>query len=365
MKRIISILLSVILMFSCFSISVFAEDVIIGHTEDGLEYVIKDNEITITDYEGEATELSIPSTIEGVEVKKIGDSAFQANKTIKVISFPSTVEEIGFQGFTDTNIEKINFSEGLKVIEDSAFRQCTNLTEVDLPDGLEEIGYFSFAMCSNLSKITLPSSLTMCWANSFYDSAYFNDESNWENNQLIIGTVLFVADKQTEGTYTVPQGVTTIADGALWGGNYDKIIISDTVTTINAENFYENRKLDSVVIPENVTYIAPGNFYVIGTGCTVYGYKGSYAESYVKENNNQFNPFFKASFAIYSEDGYEKGDANMDCKLDILDATHIQRVIAKLTYINREATALANINNSESVDIMDVTAVQRKIVGLG
>lgn len=363
MKKILSILLAAVLIFSCFSINVFAEDVIIGHTDDGLEYAIKNNEVTITDYEGDATELSIPSTIEGVEVKEIGESAFMSNQTLRTVSIPSTVEKIGIQAFSYTSVEKVNFSEGLKIIEDSAFSQCVNLKEVILPDGLERIGYFSFCMCSNLSNIVLPSSLTLCYANSFYETAYFNDKSNWVDNELIIGTVLFVANKQTEGTYTVPQGVTLIADGALWGGKYDKIVISDTVTTINAENFYQNRNLDSVVVPKNITYIAPGNFYEIATGCTIYGYKDSYAEEYVKERNSLPLGAF-LNFAIYSEDGYEKGDANMDCKLDILDATHIQRVISKIIYINREAMTIADVNNSEDVDITDVTAIQRKLAGL-
>lgn len=69
----------------------------------------------------------------GVEVTKIGESAFKNNN----------------------NIEEVNIPDTVKVIEDSAFENCTNLKKLRLPQSMREIGNQSFRRC-DIQSLVLP-----------------------------------------------------------------------------------------------------------------------------------------------------------------------------------------------------------------
>lgn len=54
---------------------------------------------------------------------------------------------------------------------------------------------------------------------------------------------------------------------------------------------------------------------------------------------------------------YSAGDVNMDGKLDVRDATLIQKHLADLTELDKSQCELADINNDGSVDITDATMI--------
>ncbi|MGN0517722.1 MAG: ubiquitin-like protein [Acutalibacteraceae bacterium] len=87
---------------------------IVDSTPEGLTYTISDNEVTITKYSGTATEVEIPSIIDGKTVKTIGTNAFL---------------------------------------------NCTSLASVTIPSGVKTIGHTAFAGCTSLESIFLPNSL--------------------------------------------------------------------------------------------------------------------------------------------------------------------------------------------------------------
>lgn len=57
-------------------------------------------------------------------------------------------------------LETVIFGEGLKVIADEAFLNCTSLSNVSLPDGLTTIGTRAFGGCGALTSLSLPNTLT-------------------------------------------------------------------------------------------------------------------------------------------------------------------------------------------------------------
>ncbi len=61
---------------------------------------------------------------------------------------------------------------------------------------------------------------------------------------------------------------------------------------------------------------------------------------------------------------FELGDVNMDGKLNIKDATAIQKYTAKLSEFDDIQTLLADYNADGKVNVKDATAIQKKIAGL-
>lgn len=63
-------------------------------------------------------------------------------------------------------------------------------------------------------------------------------------------------------------------------------------------------------------------------------------------------------------EGFILGDANLDGDINILDATHIQKMIVSLIESTDESNAAADVNGDNSVDIADATLIQKYCVGL-
>lgn len=61
---------------------------------------------------------------------------------------------------------------------------------------------------------------------------------------------------------------------------------------------------------------------------------------------------------------FEVGDANKDGKLNIRDATIIQKHLAKMVALDEKAVALADFDLNGKVNIKDATMIQKKIAGL-
>lgn len=58
------------------------------------------------------------------------------------------------------------------------------------------------------------------------------------------------------------------------------------------------------------------------------------------------------------------GDVNLSGKVDILDATAIQRHLAGIELLSERQLAVADTNRSSKVDILDATLIQRYLAGL-
>lgn len=85
-------------------------------------YTINQGQVTITKYTGSrASTLTIPSTIEGFPVKKIGDWAF-----------------------SECQLKTVIFSEGISEISNYAFQGASHLETVKLPNSIERIGACAF-----------------------------------------------------------------------------------------------------------------------------------------------------------------------------------------------------------------------------
>ncbi|MFT3952438.1 MAG: leucine-rich repeat protein [Oscillospiraceae bacterium] len=159
--------------------------------------VLSDGTARITSYNGSASSVTVPKTIAGHTVTRIGDGAFIENTRVKTVTLPATVTRIEGDDDADgafygcTNLKTINFPDKLTYIGYYAFQQCTSLTslsfgakltqispyafigcsgitKVTFGAGLKKIGEFAFAGCTKLSTAKLPASITDIGAGAFF-----------------------------------------------------------------------------------------------------------------------------------------------------------------------------------------------------
>ena len=137
--------------------------------ESDFEFELSDDGtfVIITDYNGNAKNLVIPETIQGVPVASI--DGFAHNEKIKSVVIPSSVKVICCDAFYNcATLEKVTLPEGLLCIDNDAFRE-TALTSVTVPKSLLYIGAGAFAFCKNLSEINIPDDAAFIGTNEYAD----------------------------------------------------------------------------------------------------------------------------------------------------------------------------------------------------
>ena len=234
-----------------------------GHT---LTYRVIDpikRTVEVSDGRSAAGSVMIPEKVKngnGIEftVVRIGDNAFNEsgdswdNKILNHITIPSTVKSIGKNAFEYCWALGVTLSEGLEVIEDYAFWNCSAIGELELPSTLTTIGEYAFYQCFSIPEITIPASVTNIGDAAFVQcntlKAFIVDEGNV--NFKSIDGVLF---RNIEGGRELVSYPT-----AKEGSKYE--IPSDTIV-IGSFAFYRNENLQNVTIPDGITSIGEYAFY--------------------------------------------------------------------------------------------------------
>lgn len=122
----------------------------------GWHYKRKSNNcLRITRYTGKSQDITLPAEIDGFIVNEIGKEVFN-RKNIITVEIPDTIRKIGTGAFECSDIKKVTFAEGVKIISNNAFSCCDNLNSVHLPNTLEKIGNSAFESCRNLTNIIAP-----------------------------------------------------------------------------------------------------------------------------------------------------------------------------------------------------------------
>ena len=200
--------------------------------DDVLELSIESGRATITKYNGTATELVIPNTLQGATVVGVAAEAFQGCETLRKIELPSSVRSLpnkAFNGCTaletyrgplvwDPNggkdspfygayrlkrieitgtvtavpdyafalsstivttggirerafygeLEQVTLPNSVRTIGEYAFKDLETLADIDLPANLQSIGGHAFTGCKALTEIEVPAGVTSLGVNCFY-----------------------------------------------------------------------------------------------------------------------------------------------------------------------------------------------------
>lgn len=129
---------------------------------------ISNTEVELVEYSGTLPLFEIPERVEGRRVVRVCVGAFSGCTTLREITVPSSVGEIGVTAFDNcTQLKSVKLSEGLKSIGIYAFRNCNSLEDISIPESVVRIGAGAFALCSSLKSITLPDGLEFIGAKVF------------------------------------------------------------------------------------------------------------------------------------------------------------------------------------------------------
>lgn len=111
--------------------------------------------ILIKSYNGDNDIVVIPEEIDGRPVVDISEYCFANSSKVRAVIIPKTVIEIGELFTNNENIE-IVIAEGVEIVGEATFLNCTSLHTVKLSEKITEIRKTAFANCSELTKLRIP-----------------------------------------------------------------------------------------------------------------------------------------------------------------------------------------------------------------
>ena len=260
---------------------------------------MRNGNLKLVDYTGNASTVNIPSSIDGHDVECIGMNTFSACRASK-ITIPSTVKwiETGAVGNCE-NLQKITIPNTVLIVDgnpftyctslvnitvdpkhptlrvttdgalysmktktllcypctktdtrfsvlpgtlaigDGAFSECDRLVSIVLPDSLKRIGFAAFAGCSALKSISMPDGVLSISEYAFYETAL--------------------------QSFSVPAGVTRIEEGTFENcTSLRSVSFSRNLVSIECNAFRGCSALSEIWAYENLENIDARAFY----GCT-------------------------------------------------------------------------------------------------
>ena len=139
--------------------------------------------------------------------------------------------------------------------------------EVVIPETLDDypvevVAESAFEDCDFVTNITFPDTIDVVGMSAIDDTAYYNNDDNWENGVFYIGKVLYAADDEVlEGEYTIKEGTVSITEGAFVGcSKLTKLTIPGTVKNVTFKSFMYCNELTDLIIEEGAEIIGPGAF---------------------------------------------------------------------------------------------------------
>ncbi len=221
-------------------------------TSDGFEFVIKDDGTAeLVGYVGALSEIVLPQTVnENVAVTSIVDGAFKEKTAITAITVANSITAVG----------------------NNAFEGCAALVSIELGKGVKSMGTDVFLGCDSLVAIGVLS----------------ENESFSSLNGVLLSrdkkTLIYYPHGNSRNSYSVPNGVEKISDGAfsqctnlsivmlpsglseignrafLGCENITELILPNSLEKIGNYAFASLKKLTNINIPDSITIIPEAVF---------------------------------------------------------------------------------------------------------
>lgn len=281
-------------------------------TYESLTYRNYGDYIEISGCDDSATEVIVPSEIDGVPVTIIGSQAFEhchnltsvviqegvttigayafigcrdfsddvyipcyaesykeevtskeSEGGLKSVVLPDSLTSIGtgaFQGCSD--LVSINIPDNVNFIGGSAFNYCSSLESIVIPYGVDYIEYDTFSGCESLKSVEIPDSVTGIGGLAFCGCSSLESIEIPDSVDYIGGSTFFCCSSLKSAN--IPDGVDYIGNDMFYKcESLTSVTISDSVTSIEKRAFNGCSSLESIEIPDSVDYIGAGAF----SGC--------------------------------------------------------------------------------------------------
>ncbi|MBQ4055194.1 MAG: leucine-rich repeat protein [Clostridia bacterium] len=284
MKKLLSVILALLMIVPMLSgMAAFADNGEVLYPM-GYGYIyFNPSTGTITGGDENVVFLTIPETIDGVEVVAIDNNAFASHINVCELVIPATVESIGNYAFfgcpklTHVTIEEgtKNVSIGneafraseflrsavipgnVKSIGDFAFGGCLRLNEVTLGEGIESLGNQVFGGCTDLETIVLPDSITELPYCLFPSCESLRSVTLPANIPAIPSWCFNYCENLTD--LVIPESVESIGEQAFSSCKaLNDIVIPANVKTLESSAFSGCESLESIILPDGLESI--GNY---------------------------------------------------------------------------------------------------------
>ena len=316
------------------------------------------------------TSIVIPKDLKGADGYELYGryygSLAGANKLEKVVFEEGTTTIFDKMCAGNMTITKIEIPKTVQIIKNYAFYGCTELEEISIPQNVVNIGSYAFSRCRKLSHVQMKDNkeeeLEIC-------DHVFTECLNLKELTLP-KNVIYLGEKFISGTgitsIVIPKSIKRVGtewdlqgyQGVLAGAyklkevifekgtktiynsicckntEIKKVEIPKTVKSIGSEAFRGCTGLEGIEIPESVTSIRYNAF----SGCTsltIYGYTGSYAETYASEQNI---PFVSIGVAVNVEE-YDYSSKLDQWLLDQGTSNAMNYLVKDMNFTNSAAVA--------------------------
>ncbi len=227
---------------------------------------------TILGYSGSDSTLSIPISINGVNVTSISQYAFENKTFLKEVIIPDTVTSIGKGAFNGCfNLSKVTMSKNVKVIGDYAFYESENLSSIILPSSSVTVGKNTF---NHLTRINYSSMRKVT-----FDS---NGGSSVKSQTVELTKLVSVPVSPTKAGYSFDgwYNGTTLYDfktplkgnltlTAKWKAlpNYTIVYNTNGGTSVKSSTTYSGNRVNTPKNPTKKGYVFAG-WYTSASGGT-------------------------------------------------------------------------------------------------
>lgn len=293
--------------------------------------------------------------------------------SVDIDSSSSTAKIVEYYGSdTDITIPASVYGYTVTSIDQYAFYQNDTITSVVFPNTVTSIGYMAFAECPNLKSVINSNALTSMDNSVFYkctslEEVYINSAltripdstfsgcSSLKKVRLNIGvkTIGFSAFSDCTSLTVYPEapGVTTIEDYAFYNCRFTTLDLESNIASVGDYAFASNPNLSSATIANDNVVLGTSIFGTPSENFVVNGSVNSNVKQYCEDNGYTF-----IADIIY-------GDVNGDETVNIKDVTSLQKHLAGISGFvikkNTSAFTAADVDGDGIIDISDANLIFR------
>lgn len=244
--------------------------------------------------------------------------------TSKTVSVPDTVKQIAAGAFYgNIVITSVTLPASLSGIGMRSFSGCTALKSINLPENLILLDKEAFSGCTSLESVKIPASVKVLGESAFFGASGLKTAHILSNADL------------TAGLFANCQSL-------------ESVMISSESKAIGDLAFYNCTSLSEISVPDTINNISGTAFKGV-SGLAVFCNLNTYAANELKNSGFSVNQI---------------GDANSDTKMNIKDATHIQKATAGILNLDFSSQLRADTDFNGTVNVKDATLIQKRLAGI-
>lgn len=303
-------------------------------------------------------------------VTTMGSGVFSECPNLEFVKLPRNLEVIEMSMFKKcAKLQSVVFPENAKEIGRWAFMWCDELQNFTLPESVETIGLQAFIDCESLTEVTIPANVTIIEQNSFSGCGKLRAIYVAEGNQAYQsvdgvlmtkdGTMVHTCPGAKEGTFVIPNGVTTIASLAFFDcRNLKRLVIPATLTTINERGFDFCDNLLSFYFSGAAPDAGLLKKMDISSGATLYyleGQPGWTSPTYLGYKTALWDGSSKLPGTLPA------GDTNGDGRVGVEDVQQLYGYLTGQNTITIAEKMAADVNNDDEVDVYDLQLLYERL----